>query len=51
MRRQKTLREKIETRIADKQDDVFLPREFSDLGGEVKIKFYGCCVIWCEQAA
>ena len=37
MRRQKTLREKIETRIADKQDDVFLPREFSDLGGEDQI--------------
>src|SRR5215831_12430382 len=35
MRRQrKTLREKIEARIAHKkQDDVFLPREFAYLGG------------------
>ena len=35
MRRQrKTLRAKIEARIArKKQDDVFLPREFADLGG------------------
>ena len=30
----KTLRERIETRIARKRsDDVFLPREFRDLGG------------------
>jgi hypothetical protein len=35
MRRQrKTLRAKIEARIARKRrDDVFLPREFADLGG------------------
>ena len=32
MRQQKTLREKIENRIARKRgDDVFLPREFRDL--------------------
>ncbi|MGD0959699.1 MAG: hypothetical protein ABSB19_07825, partial [Methylomonas sp.] len=37
MRRQKTLRERIEARIADKQEDVFLPREFSDLGGEDQV--------------
>jgi hypothetical protein len=35
MRRSKTLRERIETRIARKRgDDVFLTREFRDLGGE-----------------
>ena len=33
MRQRKTLRERIETRIARKRDDVFLPREFADLGG------------------
>ena len=38
MRRQKTLRERIETRIARKRgEDVFLPREFSDLGGEDQV--------------
>lgn len=38
MRRQKTLRGRIEDRIAQKTgDDVFLPREFSDLGGEDQI--------------
>jgi hypothetical protein len=38
MRRQKTLREKIETRIARKRgEDVFLPREFADLGGEDQV--------------
>lgn len=38
MRRRKTLREKIESRIARKQgDDVFLPREFRDLGGEDQV--------------
>ena len=37
-RHQKTLREKIEARIARKtQDDVFLPREFADLGGEDQV--------------
>jgi hypothetical protein len=33
----KTLRKKIETRIARKGDDVFLPREFADLGGEDQV--------------
>ena len=38
MRRQKTLRERIEERIARKRrDDVFLPREFRDLGGEDQV--------------
>ena len=38
MRRPKTLRERIETRIARKRtDDVFLPREFRDLGGEDQV--------------
>ena len=38
MRQKKTLREKIETRIARKTgDDVFLPREFADLAGEDQV--------------
>ena len=39
MKRQpKTLREKIVARIArNKRDDVFLPREFADLGGEDQV--------------
>ncbi|MEA2831227.1 MAG: hypothetical protein QOF22_1975 [Bradyrhizobium sp.] len=37
MRRLKTLRERIEGRIARKRDDVFLPREFRDLGGEDQV--------------
>src|SRR5580698_3555698 len=38
MRREKTLREKIEARIARKRGDaVFLPREFRDLGGEDQV--------------
>ncbi len=38
MRQRKTLRERIATRIArKKQDDVFLPREFADLGGEDQV--------------
>jgi len=38
MRRQKTLRERIEERMARKWgDDVFLPREFRDLGGEDQV--------------
>ena len=37
MRQRKTLRERIETRIARKRDDVFLPREFADLGGEDQV--------------
>lgn len=38
MPRPKTLRERIEDRIARKKgDDVFLPREFTDLGGQDQI--------------
>lgn len=37
MRRQKTLREKVEARIENKQEDVFLPREFSDLSDEDQV--------------
>lgn len=38
MRRTRTLRERIETRIARKRsEDVFLPREFRDLGGEDQV--------------
>jgi hypothetical protein len=38
MRRQKTLRDRIESRIARKRgEDVFLPREFRDLGGEDQV--------------
>ena len=38
MGRQKTLRQRIETRIARKRgEDVFLPREFADLGGEDQV--------------
>ena len=38
MRRPKTLRERIETRIARKRgEDVFLTREFRDLGGEDQV--------------
>jgi hypothetical protein len=37
MRKRKTLRARIETRIARKRDDVFLPREFADLGGEDQV--------------
>lgn len=38
MPRQKTLRDKIEARIARrKSEDVFLPREFTDLGGEDQV--------------
>jgi hypothetical protein len=38
MRRPKTLRERIETRIArNRCEDVFLPREFRDLGGEDQV--------------
>src|ERR1700733_16170255 len=38
MRRPRTLRERIETRIARKRgEDVFLPREFRDLGGEDQV--------------
>ncbi len=37
MRRRGTLREKLEKRIAERRDDVFLPREFRDLGGEDQV--------------
>jgi hypothetical protein len=37
MRSRKTLRERIEARMTRKQDDVFLPREFADLGGEDQV--------------
>ena len=38
MLREKTLRKSIEARIARKRgDDVFLPREFRDLGGEDQV--------------
>jgi hypothetical protein len=38
MLRQKTLRQKIENRMARRtSDDVFLPREFTDLGGEDQV--------------
>ncbi len=31
------MRERVEGRIARKRDDVFLPREFADLGGEDQV--------------
>ena len=34
MTKRRTLREKIGERIARRRDDVFLTREFRDLGGE-----------------
>lgn len=37
MRRERTLREKVEGRIAERRDDAFLPREFRDLGGEDQV--------------
>ena len=37
MARRKTLLDKVETRIARKRDDVFLTREFADLGGEDQV--------------
>ena len=38
MRQPKTLRERIESRIARKRgEDVFLPQEFRDLGGEDQV--------------
>lgn len=37
MRRDGTLREKVEARIAERRDDAFLPREFRDLGGEDQV--------------
>jgi hypothetical protein len=37
MRRGRTLRGKVEARIAERRDDAFLPREFRDLGGEDQV--------------
>ena len=37
MRRRRTLRERVEARIAERRNDVFLPREFRDLGGEDQV--------------
>ncbi|MDR3488594.1 MAG: DUF6088 family protein [Bradyrhizobium sp.] len=37
MRRHGTLRERVEARIAERRDDVVLPREFRDLGGEDQV--------------
>ncbi len=37
MRRRGTLRERVEGRIAERRDDVFLPREFRDLAGEDQV--------------
>jgi len=37
MARRRTLRERIGERIARKRDDVFLTREFRDLGGEDQV--------------
>ena len=37
MRRRPTLRERVEARIAERRDDAFLTREFSDLGGERQV--------------
>jgi hypothetical protein len=37
MRRRGTLQERVETRIAEKRDDVVLTREFRDLGGEDQV--------------
>lgn len=37
MNNRKTLRERIEGRIARKGDDVFLPREFADLAGKDQV--------------
>lgn len=37
MRREPTLRERVETRIAERRDDAFLTREFRDLGGERQV--------------
>ena len=37
MSQKRTLRSRIEIRIARKRGDVFLPREFADLGGEDQV--------------
>ena len=37
MRRRRTLRERVEARIAERGDDAFLTREFRDLSGERQV--------------
>jgi len=38
MRRKPTLRDRMEARIAQREgEDVFLPREFADIGGEDQV--------------
>jgi hypothetical protein len=37
MRRQRTLRQRVEARIADRRDNAFLTREFRDLAGERQV--------------
>lgn len=37
MRRKRTLRERVEARIAERRDDAFLTREFRDLAGERQV--------------
>jgi hypothetical protein len=37
LQRQKTLRQRVEARIARRRDDAFLTREFLDLGGERQV--------------
>jgi len=37
MGRRLTLRERVEARIAERRDDAFLTREFTDLGGERQV--------------
>ena len=37
MRRRRTLRERVEARIAERRDDAFLTREFRDLAGERQV--------------
>jgi hypothetical protein len=37
MRREQTLQQKVAARIDERQDEVFLTREFSDLGGEDQV--------------
>jgi len=38
MRRQQTLRERVENRIAERRDDAFLTREFRDLADERQVQ-------------
>ena len=37
MRREQTLRQKVLARMAEQKEDVFLPREFADIGGEDQV--------------